>query len=153
VHRLDLCGVFRFLSDLRTHLSNLATDLHASRKETLQLSGPREVAWPQEPRLVVVEGLRPGQAFPLSGDPPSPDRGWIIGRSPDAEIPLTYDPYISPEQVEITPTGEGNRLLDLRASKNRTMLNDTELPRGAEVDLVRGDLVGVGRSSLVYHGP
>lgn len=153
VHQLDPCGMYTFLDDLERHLGDLASTAPAVERPTVKLENARQVRWPEEPRLVVVRGLTAGNGFSLAGPPPRSDRGWIVGRSPTAEIPLPYDPYIDPEHSEILPDGNQFHLLDLRSSENRIFLNDTPVGRGEGVDLDRGDVIRVGRSELLYQGP
>lgn len=153
VHQIDPCGMYTFLDDLERHLGQLAASAPAVDRATVKLQDTREVQWPEEPRLVVVRGLTAGHGFSLAGAPPRNDRGWIVGRSPKAEIALPYDPYIDAEQSEILPQGDRFRLLDLRSSENRIFLNDQVLGRGEGAELGRGDVIRVGRSELLYQGP
>lgn len=153
VHQLDPCGVYTFLDDLERELGELASVAPAVDRATVRLEDMQQVRWPEEPRLVVVRGLTAGAGFSLSGPPPRSDRGWILGRSPDAEIALPYDPYIDAEQSEILPEGDRFRLLDLRSSENRIFVNDDPIGRGEGTELDRGDMIRVGRSQLLYQGP
>lgn len=111
--------------------------------------GEDEDAW-DGPRLVVVHGVREGRVFPLRPDDREPPRGWVIGRSPEADVPLPNDPFVSSENAEVVPTDAGFKLLDLRTARNGTFLNWDQLPVGGKQPLETGDVVGVGRSLLVF---
>lgn len=153
VHQLDPCGVYTFIDDLERQLGKLAAQAPPVDRATVKLADVGHVEWPEEPRVVVVRGLTAGDGFSLAGAPPRSDRGWIVGRSPKAEIPLPYDPYVDSEQSEILPEGNQFRLLDLRSSENRILVNDEAIGRGEEKELDRGDVIRVGRSELLYQGP
>jgi DNA-binding transcriptional ArsR family regulator len=100
-------------------------------------------------RLILVYGAYPGRVFSLR-DRENTRRGWVIGRKVGAHVQLEYDPYVSGENAEILPRGSGYELLDLRTARNGTQLNWTQLPVGASAPLRTGDVVGVGRSLLVF---
>ncbi|MBI2077858.1 MAG: FHA domain-containing protein [Euryarchaeota archaeon] len=102
------------------------------------------------PKLLLVHGLGEGRAFPLTRDRLKADRGWIIGRKSGLHVALEYDPFVSGENSEIVPRANGFRLLDLRTARNGTSLNWPRLPVGADVPLEPGDLVGVGRTLLLF---
>ncbi len=153
VHQIDPCGMYTFLDALERYLGDLASKAPAVDRATIKLTDTRQLQWPEEPRLVVVRGLTSGAGFSLAGPPPRSDRGWIVGRSPTAEIALPYDPYIDAAQSEILPDGDRFRLLDLRSSENRIFLNDQLLGRGEGTQLDRGDVIRLGRSELLYQGP
>lgn len=153
VHQIDPGGLFLFHDGVQRVMASLGEKHPPTDRPTMELDDDQQDPWPPEPRLVLLRGLSPGKAFSLSGKPPGATRGWIVGRSPKAEVSLSYDPYVATEDAEIFPTGEGFRILDLRSSKNRVRVNDQTLPCGGEATLNRGDVVHVGRSSLVYHGP
>lgn len=153
VHQIDPTGLFTFCDHVQRLAKDLGRDQPAGDRPTIQVSRNGQGPWPPEPRLVLVRGIEPGRAFSLSGKPPGATRGWIVGRSPKAEIPLSYDPHVSMEDAEIFPTGDGFRVLDLRSSVNRVQVNNQELDCGAEEELDRGDVLTVGRSMLLYQGP
>lgn len=102
-------------------------------------------------RLVLVHGATPGRVFPLMPHTTSKDRGWIIGRKDGSHVCLDYDPFVSSENAEILRRPEGFALLDLRTAKNGTFLNMMQLPVGGTSGLRQGDIIGVGRSLLVFH--
>lgn len=104
-----------------------------------------------QPSLTLVKGLHEGRTFPLAGHTrDGADRGWVIGRRPDLAVSLDYDPYVSTQNSEVTLEGDRWLLHDLRSSLNGTTLNWRRLPRGGTAPLAQGDVVGVGRSLLVF---
>jgi FHA domain len=94
-------------------------------------------------RLVVVHGAYQGRAYPVAG------KTQVIGRATDAAVSLDYDPFISTHHAELRRTSTGWELQDL-GGKNGTLVNWIALPRGASMPLAHGDIVGVGRSLLVF---
>lgn len=102
------------------------------------------------PRLVLAHGASPGRVFPLLGHATGRGRGWIIGRKETSHVCLDYDPFVSSENAEILRRGDTFQLLDLRTAKNGTFHNLAQLSVGSTVDLRRGDIIGVGRSLLVF---
>jgi DNA-binding transcriptional ArsR family regulator len=116
------------------------------------IAGPRgAVDAPEEgPRFLLVRGQREGRVFPLTKEARSPDRGWILGRRRGVAVSLDYDPFVSGENAEVVPAGDGFALVDIRSSRNGTLLNFKRLPRGGSAPLANGDVVSVGRTSLVF---
>ncbi|MEA3144230.1 MAG: hypothetical protein QOG31_1554 [Thermoplasmata archaeon] len=100
------------------------------------------------PTLTLVNGAREGQVFPLAALPAGP--GWVIGRRPGAAILLDYDPYVSLENARVLRHAGGFAVTDLPGSRNGTTLNWALLPKGQASPLATGDVVGVGRSTLVF---
>lgn len=110
-----------------------------------------EGSWPAPPRLLLVHGAPSRRAFGLCGVSPQDPRGWVIGRDPKADVTLEYDPYISGENTEILPTGDGYEVLSLRTARNETRVNEQALEPGESGPLEHGDVLGVGSSMLVFH--
>lgn len=102
-----------------------------------------------KPCLVLVKGLEEGAVFPLRETPGSP-RSWIIGRKRGVAIPLDFDPFVSAENCRIDEEEAAFFLEDLPESRNGAMLNYRPLPKGRRAQLRHGDLVGVGRSVLLF---
>ncbi len=98
------------------------------------------------PRVTIVRGLDEGRIFQLANQP---GRVWRIGRSPDAEIPLDYDPYLSHHHAEVRRLEKGFVLVDA-LSRNGTSLDFAPLDRGESAPLHAGAIVGVGKSLLVF---
>jgi len=111
--------------------------------------GPRPRA-EEGPRLVAVRGLMEGASFPLREEDLREGRGWILGRREGLHVSLAYDPYVSLENGEVRRDAEGYWLHDVPGSKNGTSLNWARLPPGGRARLRAGDVVGVGRSLLVF---
>jgi pSer/pThr/pTyr-binding forkhead associated (FHA) protein len=115
--------------------------------ETAPLQGAQEAPVAGTPRLVVVKGLEEGVTFPLD---PAIAREWIVGRKRDADVPLDFDPFVSSENALIEWRDGAHVVRDLPTSRNGTSHNLRLLPRGGEARLRHGDLVGVGRTLLLY---
>lgn len=101
------------------------------------------------PRLVLVHGLYEGQSFPLD-ERVAQDGEWIIGRRRGNAITLDYDPYVSLDNSIVRRKGDKFLLEDAKESKNGTLLNWDVLPKGEARELRPADVIGVGRSLLVY---
>lgn len=100
----------------------------------------------QGPRLVVVHGWYEGHAFLLEG------RGaWVLGRDPRADAAVDYDPFVSSRNSTIERTAFGYRVRDEKGSKNGTSVNWKRLPAGGARDLQHGDVIGVGKTLLVFY--
>ena len=97
------------------------------------------------PRLVVAYGRDVGTAFHLGGM----GARWRIGRGPECDIRLDYDPYASAVTCELERVGSQLIVRDL-SSRNGTWVNEERVPAGSTRTLVAGDLLGVGHSTLVY---
>ena len=106
-----------------------------------------EVPQPAGPRLVVVKGLDEGAAFDLR---PNERSEWVVGRRRGLAVSLDFDPYVSTENSVIRWSGDAHVLSDLPDSRNGTFVNFRRLAPDAQWRLRHGDVVGVGRSMLVY---
>lgn len=145
----DHARLFALVDELRK-LTLIESRVEADAYATSVLAHNTPVSWTEGLKVVVVRGAQEGKAFPLRQASLAPPRGWIIGRAARCSVRLEYDPYVSNENSEILPDGPGFRLLDLRSAKNGTFLNWQRLPVGGEVKLRSGDVVGVGRSLLLF---
>lgn len=104
------------------------------------------------PNLVLVRGLGEGTLFPLVSQSPDVNAGWTVGRRADAPVCLDYDPYVSSENSRITRIpGQGYCIEDLPGSRNGTFVNWRPVGPGERVPLEHGDIVGVGKTLLVFH--
>lgn len=122
-------------------------------RRTQQTPREREPSWPDPPRLLLVHGAPDPRAFPLRKEETEEPRGWVIGRDPQAHVTLDYDPYVSAENTEILDRGEdGFEVINLRNAKNGTLVNEQLLAAGESQTLEHGDVLGVGSSTLVFHG-
>lgn len=148
-YALDHGRLYAIIEEFRL-LSTIPSTAAFEPSQTVGLPEARMVVWDPGPKLVLAHGVHEGKAYPLQHTRLRPGRGWVIGRSPEAHVSLAYDPYVSLENAEILKSGSSYRLLDLRTAKNRTYLNWNRLPVGGEAPLKSGDIVGVGRSLLVF---
>jgi DNA-binding transcriptional ArsR family regulator len=99
------------------------------------------------PHLLLVRGAGEGRAFAL--DASSSHRGWVLGRSPGAEVLLDYDPCVEREHARVTLRASRYKIEDL-GSENGTGLNDRRLGPHESAPLRPGDVLGVGLSVLVF---
>ncbi|MGQ0536289.1 MAG: FHA domain-containing protein [Methanobacteriota archaeon] len=146
---VDHARLFAVVEELRK-VSTFEANVPLDPFMTEGLPEARERDWQEGAKLVLVHGIHEGKAFPLRQQDVKAPRGWVIGRAADAHISLEYDPYVSTENAEIMQVGAKFRLLDLRTSKNGTFVNWQRMPVGGEVVLAGGDIIGVGRSLLVF---
>lgn len=114
--------------------------------ETMHGTPPQGPSEPEGPRLVVVHGVEEGAWHPLPGDGPA----WTVGRAPGCEVALPHDPYISRRNTRVERSEEGYRVRDLPDSRNGTALNWNPLPEDEPAALEHGDVVGIGRSLLLF---
>lgn len=98
--------------------------------------------------LAVVKGLDEGRLFPLA--PPAPEGGWVVGRRRGADVPLDFDPFVSAENSVVEWRDGRHAVRDLPGSRNGTTLNFRRLPKGGAAPLRHGDLLGVGRTFLLF---
>jgi len=148
---LDHQRLFAVVEELR-RLGELRSEAPIEHEATLAAVDGAAPARERGPGLLLVRGQNEGRVFPLVPASRSPGRGWVIGRKRGLAVPLDYDPFVSSENAEIVPEGEGHLLIDLRSSRNGTLHNFQPLPRGGSVPLVHGDVVSVGRTHLVFRG-
>lgn len=100
------------------------------------------------PAMVLVKGLDEGRSFPV--DPDGGDEPMIVGRRRDADVPLDFDPYVSRRNTVLNWEDGTLYVEDLEASRNGTRVNFELVPTGSRRPLLDGDLVGVGRSLLLF---
>ena len=145
----DHARLFAVLEEMRK-VSAFEPIVRLDPDRTEALPDAEEAQWEEGPKLVVAHGVHEGRAFPLRSSQRPPGRGWVVGRGDDAQVPLEYDPYVSVENCEVVQVGRQFRVLDLRSAKNGTLLNWRRLPLGGEAPLRSGDVLGVGRTLLVF---
>lgn len=126
---------------------------HGGRGRGEDVTGTRADARPPAAaagrRLVLVHGLYLGRSYALA-DATAADGGWIVGRAASSAVPLDYDSFVSAQNSIVERDGGALRIRDL-SGKNGTSVNGSPLPRGGARPLARGDVVGVGRSLLVFY--
>lgn len=126
----------------------------ARLRPTTEPAGLTRVAGPagqprlQGPSLVLVKGLEEGTVFPLAA--PAPPGGWIVGRRRGSHVTLDFDEYVSAENTVIEWDGTRHVARDLPSSRNGTLVNFAPLDKGGAQALAHGDILGVGRTLLVY---
>ena len=100
---------------------------------------------PAVPKLILVHGMKIGTPYPLigSGD------AWLIGRDSKAAICLDYDPFVSNRHAEVRRTPTGFVIADA-FSTNGTSLNWQQLARGEVHPLKTGDVIGIGKTLLLF---
>jgi|GEM_PF-991118 len=116
---------------------------------TVQRPAPPTPFKIQGPCLVLVKGLDEGRTFQLAAPRTGP-KTWTIGRRRGSAIPLDFDPFVSTENAAVLWDGAGYFVQDLPESRNGTTLNFQDLPKGGRQPLATGDLIGVGRSLLMF---
>lgn len=148
-YEVEQANLYALVEEFR-RVSTLSGVTSRRPQETVALASERREPWDEGPKLVLVHGVDEGRAFALRPENVKGQRGWIIGRRSGAHVRLNYDPYVSLENSEIVLGPSGHSVLDLRSSRNGTFLNWTRIPVGGEARLRPGDVIGVGRSLLVF---
>ncbi|MHB8606067.1 MAG: FHA domain-containing protein [Thermoplasmatota archaeon] len=147
---VDHSRLFALVEELRK-VSTLESFVPLDPFATIQMGSAAETKWMEGAKLVIVHGVHEGKAFALQSKEMREGRGWVIGRKGDANVSLEYDPFVSMENAEIIRNPDNTyKLLDLRNAKNGTFLNWNRLAVGGEAQLKSGDVIGVGRSLLVF---
>lgn len=100
------------------------------------------------PLLVLVKGLDEGATFDLR--PQEEPHRWVVGRARGSGVCLDFDPSVSSENALIEWRDGAHHLRDLPGSRNGTTHNLRPLGTNEQVRLDQGDIIGVGRSLLVY---
>lgn len=116
---------------------------------TVAGGGPGRGRTVAPPCLVLVKGLQEGRGYGLA-PPPAGDREWVVGRRRGLDVVLDYDPFVSSENCVVAWRGGRHLVSDAPGSRNGTTLNFEPIPAGAEVPLSHGDVIGVGRSLLLF---
>ena len=141
--------LFASVEELRL-LGELRAQAPVAAEPTIAAHASASTARDEGPRFVLVRGQGEGRVFPLRRDTLGADRGWVIGRKRGLAVSLDYDPFVSSEHAEVLLNGAGFTLLDIRSSRNGTQLNFKPMARGGSAALANGDIVSVGRTSLVF---
>lgn len=141
--------LFAIVEELRA-LGELRSAVKAEPEATLGAGAPARRVEAPGPHFVLVRGQGEGRVFPLRRENLAADRGWVVGRKPGLAVSLDYDPFVSSENAEVLHDGRGFVLRDIPASRNGTRVNFETLARGGTALLRHGDVVGVGRTHLVF---
>lgn len=137
--------VFAFTEEFRS-LAELPGQANAG-DETIVHAARRTSTLPSEASLVLLNGVRPGRAFSLSKRAGGP---WHIGRRADHHVSLAYDPFVSLDHALVERSRGGLVLRDIPGNRNGTSVNWAPLAKGDSIELRQGDVVGVGRSLLLF---
>jgi DNA-binding transcriptional ArsR family regulator len=97
------------------------------------------------PRMTFINGPWEGQDIPLTGEGP-----WSIGRAAANDISMPYDPYLSSKNSEIHRGEFTYSIRNLASARNGTSLNWEVLNPEAPASIVPGDVIGVGRTLLLF---
>lgn len=115
------------------------------------LSGPPKAS---APHLMIVRGLQEGTVFSLADENRTAPGSWLLGRKRNLPVCLDYDPYVSAENSELRRRSDGAfTVRSLSSSRNGTTVNLRLLGVDEECPLRHGDLVGAGRTLLIFRAP
>lgn len=139
--------VFAIVEDLRK-LSAIEPAMRVDVDSTMaptdgKGSGLGLGGWRAGPKLVVVGGPWEGRAFDLAGAGP-----WTIGRAASQTVALTYDPYASSESARLVRDGAAWLIEAAPGARTPARVNFAAIDKPRA--LRSGDIVGVGRSLLVF---
>ncbi|MGB0651981.1 MAG: FHA domain-containing protein [Thermoplasmatota archaeon] len=139
------------LAEAVSQLAALSGDHRLAGDRTIALDAASAPEAPAGPRLTLVRGAYEGRSYALE-EASSRDGGdtWELGRAPDVAVSLDYDPYVSRRHAVIERTGTAYAVRDLQTSRNGTQVNWSWLEGPAPHALRPGDVLGVGRSFLVF---
>jgi DNA-binding transcriptional ArsR family regulator len=101
------------------------------------------------PCLVLVKGLDEGRTFSLDSSTRTA-REWLIGRRRGLAVSLDFDPFVSSEHARLHLSASAYSVEGLPESRNGTQLNFELLQPGKPHQLATGDLIGVGKSILMF---
>ncbi len=141
--------LFAAAEELRS-LARIRPDVIAG-EATIALDGVTTGPPESGPRLVIVHGLYEGKPFPLNGPVDGGSASWSIGRDADAHVRLEYDPFVSGVNALVRRDRAGTFFVENDPrSKNGTLHNWQRLDGNDRRRLETGDVVGVGRSLLLF---
>lgn len=151
--------LFMVLEEVRT-LGNLAMDSATSGVPDRTLVQKSEPEAPETEdalaQLILIRGIREGRVFGLNSK--AEPMQWWIGRERQVgdervDVPLEYDLFISRKHAVLSYEDKRFLLRDAE-SLNGTVVNwNRELRGGEEIELEHGDVIGVGRSLLLFRNP
>lgn len=146
---VDQAGLFQLVEDLRA-LGRIRPPADLAPDQTEGDTPPAEDRWPTPPdgpALLLVGGPQEGRAFPLAGSGP-----WTVGRDEACDAALPYDPFVSSKNTIVTRRRGAVRVRDVEGSRNGTWVNWRRVPADEDRRVEPGDVLGVGRSLLVFRG-
>lgn len=143
---VDHSRLFALMERMREIASVKAT--MPVEEQTMNLTDGSRTQLPACPHLALVRGVHEGRVFPLEAK--GETRRWLLGRQRDADVCLDYDAYVSSEHAEVLQQEDQHYLRDLPVNRNGTFLNWQRLQPGSTAPLKAGDVVGVGRSLLIF---
>lgn len=96
------------------------------------------------PRLVLLRGVPEGRILELRREVE------VLGRGSEATLRLDHDPFVSARHCVVRRAAHGFAVADEGTSRNGTLLNGRALGKDELAPMRRGNLLGVGRSLLLY---
>ncbi len=138
--------VFTLAEEMRRLALLRPQDVTGSETEVL---GQRNELNAQGAFLVLVNGVFEGKIFNLEGRQPDGDI-WHIGRSADNPVCLDYDPFVSLRNATICIENGEFCLVARPGTRNGTFHNWVEVTDETPRPLTSGDVIGVGRSLMVF---
>lgn len=141
---LNQARLFAIVEELRA-LTAIRPSVRVDVDATLASVEEPALAWEAGAKLVLVNGPFEGRTHPLSGAGP-----WMVGRSRAHAVSLAYDPYASADHARLVAVDGGYAIESASQARNACRVNFSPLRAGETRRLRSGDVVGVGRSLLVY---
>lgn len=137
--------LFALAEELR-QLGELRPYDGAAGVETSEIDAPIVRELPRGRSLVVVHGLSEGRAFTFDATASE----WFVGRQRGLLATLDYDPYVSTIHARLFLREGAMQIENVAGSRNGTYVNWVPLKDGAAEPLRHGDVIGVGKSLLLY---
>lgn len=153
VHALHYPRLFALVEEFRA-LGRLRPERQLGDPQTIPAAGLPAPAATEGPHVVIVHGLHEGTAFALTDDNRSSPGRWVLGRKRGLPVCLDYDPYVSAENSEFLRHSEGEiAVRALSSGRNGTSVN-WQMLQAEEAQVLRhGDVIGVGRTLLLFRQP
>lgn len=149
VHTINYPRLFAMVEDLRS-LGQLRPAQEAENLATIAGTGTPAPAPGFGPLLVIVRGLQEGTTYPLHDAACTTPGRWVLGRKRGVPVCIDYDPYVSAENTEFARRGEKIVVRSMPASRNGTRVNWRLLGPDEAESLRHGDVIGVGKTLLLF---
>lgn len=150
VHTINYPRMFAFFEELRT-LSLMRATREPGGLATIPAGDAAAPAKASGPHVAIVRGLHEGTIFPLDLAHQNAAGTWLLGRKRGLPVCLDYDPFVSAENSEFVPKPGGRvAVRTLPPSRNGTTVNWELLRSEEERVLEHGDIVGAGRTLLLF---